>query len=513
METGQKLTRSAILGQLPIIVQLLSGFILMPKMINFFGDRHYGLWVLIGTFLGYFGLLDLGFSNTIVRYVSRALGRNDNEESNGWITIGLFFFLISSVIGFVFLFLAVWSCKYFVSEDLDLIRKVFLVGGSAFLIALPSKCSVGILQAHVRGDVIKSVTSIVGILRIATLLAALFVKASFILFIYILVFFTILEGIIVTVLAFRIHGNFQIYRGWITRGNLKTFVDYSGFSLIAQFADLLRFQTYPLIISAFLGLSAVTPFAIANRIRMILGSIHNNFLINLTPVFSQIEGRSNVDEKLKHAYLFSYKISSYFVLFTGGVTAVLAPSFIVRWMGPNHNDSIVLLLVSLVGSLAAGIQIPAVCFLFGTSKHRFYSISNSIEAGLIILTALLLVKPFGLFGMVVGASASTFCVKMFLQPLWVSRALKIPFYDLHLKHTIPNMLKVGVFILLCWFGAEKWVKPTYLSIASLGALASVAFAPYIFLIGFTALERRQLYASMPVLGRSEIIRKTFERIL
>lgn len=485
----------------------------MPRMVNYFGDRHYGLWVLVGTFLGYFGLLDLGFSKTIIRYVSRSLGQNDKEQSNGWITIGLFLFLVLSIIGFAFLLIIVWSCKYFVSEDLSLIRKVFFIGGSTFLIALPSKCSIGILQAHVRGDVLDSVVSIVSILQIIAVLGALYIKAQFVIFIYILSLFAILRGGSITVMAFRIHSGFQIRWSWITKANLKAFADYSGFSFIAQLADLLRFKAYPIIISAFLGLSAITPFAIANQIQAMLGLIHNKLLINLTPVFSQIEGRSGFSGELKRAYLFSYKISIYFVLFTGGVTAVLASVFIARWMGPNRQDSVVLLLVSLVGSLAAGIQIPTVCFLFGTSKHRFYSISNSIEAGMIILMSLLLVKPFGLLGMVAGASISTFCVKMILQPIWVVRLLNISFWSLHLKHTIPNVTKVGAFLLLCWWGAERWVKPTYLSIASMGVFASAAFALYIFLIGFSAVERRQLFTSMPVLGRYKRLRKIFEKIM
>jgi O-antigen/teichoic acid export membrane protein len=496
MNNAQKLARCALYGQLPIVLQLISGLLVMPRMIHFFGDRYYGVWVLLATMLGYFGMLDIGISNSIVRYVSGSTARGDKEESDGWITIGLLLSVILIPVGFVLLSVLVWSCKFFVSEDLDLIRAVFSISGAAFLIILPSRCAIGVLRAHVRADVLSLILSAAAALQIFGLLVALFLEAPFIFFVYIMSGTNLLQGLCMMISAYVIHGGFNIKRTWVTKAHLVTFVDYCMFSFIAQLADLFRFKTYPIIITMFIGLEAVTIFAIANRINMLLVSVHTNVLNNFTAVFSQIEGRSGVGEDLKRAYFFSYKISTYFVSFTIGMTTILAPSFMHCWMGADRNDSVVLLLVALVGSLAAGMQIPIVCFLYGTSKHRFYSISNSIEAGLIFSASVFLVKPYGLIGMVAGASAATLFTKMILQPMWLMRSLNISFWELHAKNTAQNLLRPGVFLLAFWNVSNMFLVPTYLSVAITGMIGTVLYIPYILYTGFSRKQRSQLFASI-----------------
>lgn len=497
MKYSNKLAKSAFFGQFPILMQLVSGFVVMPRLVEYFGSRHYGLWVLIGTFLGYFGLLDSGFSKTIVRYVSRALGKGDKEESDGWITLGLFLFVIAGLLGFVILLAGIWSCGFFISTDLELIRKVLLISGGALLISFPSRCAVGVLQAHVRGDILDLIISGCSSLRIVALLTGLAFNISFVSFVFILAAFTLVEGSCLLLAANTVHSGFKLNKEWITHKNFKLFLDYSGFSFIAQLADLIRFQAYPIIISSFLGLSAVTTFAIANRIRTILGQVFNKVLTNLTPVFSQIEGRSEGAHELKQAYLFSYKISCHFVLFVGGMTAIVAPDFIERWMGPEHQDSIPLLLISLIGLLAAGCQIPAICFLFGTSRHRFYAISNSLEAALILITSIILVRPFGLIGILWGASISTCMIKMFLQPLWVTRALNMGFWRFHFVHTLSNILKAGAFIIVVAFIATPMLSPNYWRIVIVTGVAGLLYVPYIFYVGYTKRERLRLFELIP----------------
>ena len=42
----------------------LIGFLVTPIVLGFLGAEKYGVWVIIGTLLGYFGLLDLEVTST-----------------------------------------------------------------------------------------------------------------------------------------------------------------------------------------------------------------------------------------------------------------------------------------------------------------------------------------------------------------------------------------------------------------------------------------------------------------
>src|SRR5215472_14291131 len=94
--------------------QIVVAFFLTPFVIHRLGDRMYGLWVLVGTFIGYYGLLDLGLGNAITRYVARALGKGDREECGTvfstalqlYICLGVVVVALSAVFAFLSSFLA-----------------------------------------------------------------------------------------------------------------------------------------------------------------------------------------------------------------------------------------------------------------------------------------------------------------------------------------------------------------------------------------------------------------------
>lgn len=503
---GKQLVNNAIWGQSPIVMQLVSGLVVMPLMISYFGDRYYGLWVLAGTLLGYFGLLDFGFSKAIVRYVSSAIGQNDKEKSDGWISLGIFLLLLSSTLGLILIIPVVWGLQFFVEDELSLFRRIFIIVGVTFLIELPSKGFAGVLQAHIRGDILDRILASISFIRILAFLFALHFTLSFIQFFYILSVSTIIQSVIIIFFALKVHGGFKFERSFISKPNIKLFIDFSGFSFIGEIADIFRFKAYPFIVVYFLGLSHITIFQIANRLRLILGAIHNKVLINLTSVYSQIEGRG---DPLQQAYLFSYKLSNYFVGFTVGLTAIVAQPFIHIWMGEEYQQSVTILLIALIGGLAAGIQSPTVSFLFGTSKHRFYAISNTLEAFLIIAFAVVLVSEYGLIGMVSGASAATFFVKIFIQPLWVIKDFGLSLDKFHVKYTLLFLFRVAIFLAGIYFLSFFLLRPDYLAIFLFCLGTAILFFLYIWWVGFTKNERVTLFYSLPFLKRHKILNKFF----
>src|SRR5215467_8294867 len=52
-------------------VNVVTGFILSPFIVHHLGDEAFGLWILIFSVTGYYGLFDLGIRSSIVRYVAK----------------------------------------------------------------------------------------------------------------------------------------------------------------------------------------------------------------------------------------------------------------------------------------------------------------------------------------------------------------------------------------------------------------------------------------------------------
>src|SRR5579885_3107346 len=60
-------------------INVVVGILLSPFILHRLGDAAFGVWVLIFSVTGYYGLFDLGIRSSIVRYVSKYTATDDRE--------------------------------------------------------------------------------------------------------------------------------------------------------------------------------------------------------------------------------------------------------------------------------------------------------------------------------------------------------------------------------------------------------------------------------------------------
>ena len=63
-----------------LAVNVLVGIFLSPFILHHLGDAAFGVWVLIFSVTGYYGLFDLGIRSSIIRYVSKYTATGDREK-------------------------------------------------------------------------------------------------------------------------------------------------------------------------------------------------------------------------------------------------------------------------------------------------------------------------------------------------------------------------------------------------------------------------------------------------
>ena len=103
----RELKIGVVLGYVNMIVSLLISFLYTPIVLKQLGQSEYGLYALVASIIGYLSVLDMGFGNAMVRYVSRSKA-NPEKLNEGKIN-GLFLFLytiigiIAFIVGFILL--------------------------------------------------------------------------------------------------------------------------------------------------------------------------------------------------------------------------------------------------------------------------------------------------------------------------------------------------------------------------------------------------------------------------
>ena len=80
---------------------VLVGLFYRPFILHWLGDTAFGIWVLIFSITGYYGLFDLGIRSSVVRYVSKFTATDDIEDLAKLINTSLFTYSCLGVLSLV----------------------------------------------------------------------------------------------------------------------------------------------------------------------------------------------------------------------------------------------------------------------------------------------------------------------------------------------------------------------------------------------------------------------------
>src|SRR5260370_22443244 len=73
-----------------LAMNIAVGFFLSPFILHHLGEDAFGLWVLVFSLTGYYGIFDFGIRSSLIRYVSKFQATGDKEQLSRLINTSLF---------------------------------------------------------------------------------------------------------------------------------------------------------------------------------------------------------------------------------------------------------------------------------------------------------------------------------------------------------------------------------------------------------------------------------------
>lgn len=487
------LIKGSLLRTTYFILNVLVGLFLMPFMIHSLGDELYGLWMLMFSLLGFYLIFDMGLSSATQRFVSKAIGEEDYKEANVIANTSFFMFVTIGIVVLLILFVSAYLLPSILKNiaNIHLFRIVMIILGVNLAVSIPMKVFSGILSSHLRFDIQTGIELLKLCLRTALIvlslkfgygvisLALIFCLVDF--FGYLLLYLFVKQE----ATYFSISGRF------FEKNRIKKLYSYSWKTFIAQLADRLRFNIDNFVIVTFLGLNFVTIYSIASRLIFHFMNLNLSVVGTLSPLFSQYEGRGDFNS-IKNKFIFTTKISSYLAIFIGVCFILFGKLFIERWLGASYLNAYPLLVVLTICMTTDLMQHPSVQLFYGVSEHKFYAISNLIEGAANLIISVVLVRKFGLMGVALGTAIPMVIFRLFIQPAFVCKIVKISTFHYYFKIIGPVLSKslalVGGFYLV----ARQLFYPTYSSIIYMAAIVLILFLIMVFLIGFDKNEMNYL---------------------
>ena len=478
----------------------VANFFLAPFVVHSLGNSAYGAWVLLGSLVGYLGLLDLGVRGAVMRFVARLHAAADHDEAGRFASAGHFLFRISSGLALaagVGLALVLDRIFEIPPELLGEARVAVVLSAATIGIALMTGVYGGIVTAMQRFDLSSGAEIGIEALRIAAVVVALRMGQGLVALAAIQLGCGTIRFTISYVLSRRLYPELRLARGRWDRTHLRQILGFSVASTALQGAAMVILQFDAVVIGAALPVAMVAYFSIAGTLAHYGRAVVDGISYTVPPRVSAQEGRGDM-EGARQTALLGGKMSTLVHLPIIVTFLLRGGTFIGLWMGPEYAgpSGRVLWILSLAYWFMAGRQI-IVTTLMGLNRHRVLVPAAWTEAALNLGLSIGLVRIYGLYGVAWGTTIPSLIITLGVYPVLFSRALGIRAVSTWREFWILPSLAMVPFAVAS-YALERFTTPHSL----LTFFAQVAVAlPLALLgawwIGLTAGEREKFGVRLP----------------
>jgi O-antigen/teichoic acid export membrane protein len=410
-----------------LAVNVAVGFFLSPFILHHLGDDAFGLWVLIFSLTGYYGLFDLGIRSSLVRYVSKFQATNDRDQLSRMINTTLFSYtclglilMIPTVVGSFYVNRLFHVPAAFLQDA----RILFFMVGSSLALGFPLGVSGGILEG-LQSFYVLSLTNIFStLLRAVLIVLALTHGLGLLTVAFITVALPLLASVVRAVIAQRI---LPIRYRWhhVDRQAFKQVANYGSITFMIIVAGRLRFRTDAVIIGSFLSVSAITYFSIGSRLVDYATEVVSNMAQIFTPMSSQFHAVGD-NERLQKIFLTGNRACALIIFPICISLLILGKSVIEAWVGPRYVSSYTVLVILLIPTTLYYAQSASNRMLFGMSLHKSLAIVVLIEGIANVVLSIALIRPLGIVGDAIGTAIPLLCTAIFFLPRHMCRLLNVP---------------------------------------------------------------------------------------
>ncbi|WP_181705463.1 lipopolysaccharide biosynthesis protein [Chthonobacter rhizosphaerae] len=500
MATNRKIFINTVAGGATRILGLAIAFVTTPVMIVTLGDQGFGLFTLIGALTAYAGLLDFGIGPGLVRHYSEYTERGEPLAVRQVTTFSIVFYAV--------LFLVVAGPLYAVAPALcDLlglpaemrdtaVASIMLMFGWFILSSLGGVFGSRLVSLH-RMDVVSVIALVGQILYAALVILVLPIYPTVTAAILFNVGQVLFTALVMLALVIRADGNPVSNPFRIPGALVKKLLSFGGWMQINQFAAIVSLELDKLIIGRYLGVAAVTPYQIGNRLATLNRLIPLQFLSAIVPAATSIAIRARGPE-LEAFYV---RMNRYLMVMTLAITGFVvadANRLVLAWIGREYAEAVFVIIALSISFAVNNLTGGGTTIVRSAGMPRYETYYALVSTGLNVVLTLAAAPYFGLVG-IIGATIVANVIGSVYFLVLFGRLFDFPLWRSLLSWLIP-LVAVTVASILAVKGvhavfppqadAGRWVHLGWLIIE--GSLFMLVFVPGLFVARFCTEEETAL---------------------
>jgi O-antigen/teichoic acid export membrane protein len=421
----------------------VTAFLLYPYILHHLGDAAYGAWVLIGSVLGYFGLLDLGISAAVVKMIAED-SSDDAAAANRIVANGVFLFTILGGLAILLGMLLVpflnriFHVPGFLSRDMQLAYIVVLAAmGVTFPAAIFSAVLAG-RQDFGTHNVIIAIHSLlnaaatVGVLRAGYGIAGMAVASMMV---------SLLIFAVRAVVIWRRYGIPPFNVRLLDRSLVRRIFSFSKWLFVLNVAVQIIFQMDNVVIGVLSSVTAISFYQVALKPNSFLRSFGTQLTSVVMPAAASLRAANN-ESRLQRLLLESTRVSAVVLLPALIVMVAWGRDFIRMWVGPDYLSSYPTLLVLAAGVFSTLVQGTAGNIIVTLDMHKRLAAIALVEAAVNLALSVFLIRRLGILGVALGTTVPTMLVAYGISIPYAARLVAVPVWSVYKKILTPAVLAV-----------------------------------------------------------------------
>jgi O-antigen/teichoic acid export membrane protein len=404
-------------------LNVVVGFFLTPIIIRCLGKTDFGIWTLVASFVGYYGLLNLGVGSAIVRYVARFTAQKDEAALSATASTAMTMFTVTGLLVALLSFLVANPLASFFrvgQEHLSAFEEVVRIVGLATALSFSDSVLRAVLVARERFVAVNAVACVLTLIRAALSVLVLHLGYGLSGVAYVLLVESALEVATKWFLCRRLAPEIRVSFKLANRPMLRMLLLYGGATTVITVGDLIRSNLDSFVVGKWVGLAQVGVYGIGLMLVRYMVRVVTTAMSVLTPRFANLDGAGE-EAKVRALFLRALSFSAILSFGCGMGAMLFGGHLITLWVGRDFSESTVILRILAISSAFAVAQNPAIGLMYAMNKHHYYAVATITEAAANLALSLVLVQRYGIVGVALGTMVPMLVVKVLAMPVYVSR--------------------------------------------------------------------------------------------
>lgn len=439
---------------------ILLGFLVTPIVLGYVGRDLYGFWAIVGSVIGYVGMVDFGITGSVATLIAReqrsveAVNRIGSNALLALSFAGLLVIAVSAVASpLVPVVLRVPSAHE------QLVSELILLAGIGLGLSFPVRGLKSVLRGTQRIATLRTMDFGLSLFRMGTMLGLLYLGHGIMALPWSMILTSIVGAVLFFVVTRRVVPDFSIRFSLISRSELVTILNVSAWWFLGTVGALFIYQTDNIIIGRYLGAAVVTSYALTFRVPDMMRTQIYQLNLAIAPGVGDMVGRQ---EQKNLQALFGSAIRIVLFLGISGAFLIvkLNRGFVTLWVGAeNYGGDVLSVLFSGTLLFLVFFHLSSI-ILTNHLDLKVVAITRFIEGLLNLGLSLVLVQTYGAEGVAAATLIAGLCTSAWFLPGRAARLLEMNmtrFFGVAIGRSMMFAAVAAVgFWLIPEHGAPSW---------------------------------------------------------